>query len=85
MVRTFGVEADPSKRIRAKQGKAIRDVRTMRGMSIADFAEAVGVTVGAVSQWETGRTSPRQHLQLKVATALDVPWSMLFGLDGQVA
>lgn len=76
---------DPAKRIRQRQGKAIRQVREMRGMSTAELAENIGVTVGAISQWETGRFSPRQHLQVAIAKALDVPWSTIFGLDGEAA
>lgn len=85
MVRTIGTEKDPAKRIRHRQGKAIRQVREMRGMTIEDLAQAVGVTDGAISQWETGRFTPRQKHQVAVARALDVPWSTLFGLDGEVA
>lgn len=85
MVTQIGTEKDPAKRIRQRQGKAIRQVRQMRGMTIEELASVVGVTDGAISQWETGRFSPRQHHQVAVAKALDVPWSTLFGLDGEVA
>lgn len=85
MVTTIGTEKDPAKRIRQRQGKAIRQVREMRGMTIEELAQAVGVTDGAVSQWETGRFSPRQHHQIIVARVLDVPWLTLFGLDGEAA
>ena len=81
MVIKFGKEPDPAKRIRLGQGNRIRSTRKLRQMSIEDFAAAVGVTPGAVSQWETGRFAPRQHVQVKIATVLDVPWSSLFGLD----
>lgn len=85
MLRQFGTEKDPAKRIRQRQGRAIRQVREMRGISITELADSVGVTPGAISQWETGRFSPRQHHQAAVASALDVPWSTIFGLDGEVA
>lgn len=84
-VRKIGTEPDALKRIRQRQGKAIRQVREMRGLSMEELAQIVGVTDGAISQWETGRFSPRQHHQVAVARALDVPWSTLFGLDGEVA
>ena len=83
MVIRAGHEQDVAKRIRQRQGAAIRQVRTMRGISIRDFAAAVGVTDGAVSQWETGRFAPRQEMQVRIARALDVPWSVLFGLDAE--
>jgi transcriptional regulator with XRE-family HTH domain len=85
MVIRIGHEPDPAKRIRQHQGATLRKLRTYKGMSIEDFAEQVGVTPGAVSQWETGRFSPRQPKQLEIAKALDVPHSTIFGLDAEVA
>ena len=42
---------------------AISYYRRRRGMSQEQLAEAMGVTVGAVSKWESGTTTPdRQHL-----------------------
>lgn len=81
MVRTFGKEVDPGKRIRKAQGKDIRELRKLKGLSIQEFAEAVGVTEGAVSQWELGGYSPRPHHQVRIAAIFDVTWSSLFGLD----
>lgn len=37
----------------------IRKLRLGLGMSLADFAERLGVTVAAVSRWETGNRHPR--------------------------
>lgn len=85
MVITYGREADPAKRIRLAQGKRIRNARTTRGMSIAELAGSLGVTSGAVSQWETGRFAPRQHHQVAIARTLDVPHSLLFSLNGEAA
>lgn len=85
MVRTIGIEPDPAKRLRTRQGKAIRDTRKLRGMTHADLAEAVGVTEGAVRHWEEGRYAARQHHQVKIASALGVPWGVLFSLDGEAA
>lgn len=85
MVTQIGTEKDPAKRIRQRQGRAIRQVREMRGLTLEELARAVGVTDGALSHWETGRHSPRQHHQAAIARALDVPWSTLFGLDGEAA
>jgi transcriptional regulator with XRE-family HTH domain len=85
MVNRIGIEPDPAKRIRQRQGEMIRKLRKMRALSISEFAEAVEVSEGAVSQWETGRFTPRQTVQVRIAKALDVPWSMLFGLDHEAA
>ena len=79
----MGVEPDPAKRLRQKQGALIRQCREMRGMTIAELAEAVGATIGAVSHWENGRYTPRQEFQIRLAKALSVPWSTIFGLDAE--
>jgi len=81
MVIKYGREADPAKRIRLSQGSRIRQARKIKGISIEDFAGKLGVTPGAVSQWETGRFAPRQAAQVAIARELDVPHSLLFGLD----
>lgn len=37
---------------------AIKRIREQKGISQKDFAEALGVTQGAVSHWEQGRRKP---------------------------
>lgn len=84
-------EPDPGKRIRQRQGTHIRQVRTMRGLTVKDVADAINalevkglnVTAGAVSHWENAKASPRQVTQLAIAKVLDVPWSTIFSLDGE--
>jgi transcriptional regulator with XRE-family HTH domain len=86
VVLKIGREPNPAKRIRQRQGETIRKIRKdIRRLSIGEFAEALGVTPGAVSQWETGRFTPRQEMQVRIARALDVPWSTIFGLDAESA
>ena len=93
MVIRLGHEPDPARRrrstinygdLRLRQGEAIRKVRELRSMSIGDLAAAVSVTNGAVSQWETGRFTPRLEMQVRIARALDMPHSALFGVDAEV-
>lgn len=83
MVIQLGHEPDPAKRIRKAQGKKLRQARKLKQISRQELADALKVTVGAVSQWENGTTSPRQHHQLAIAKHLDIPWSFIFGLDDQ--
>lgn len=85
MVIQHGEEPDPAKRIRQRQGKAIRNTRELKQISTETLAEAVGVTSGAIRHWETGRYTPKAHHQVKIAQALNVPWGLLFGLDGVAA
>lgn len=39
-------------------GKTIARLRKAKGLTQAKFADLIHVTQGAISQWETGRTSP---------------------------
>lgn len=77
----FGNEPDAGKRLRLRQGAAVRTVRKMRGMTPQELAKKLNMSTAAVSQWERGTYTPRQSVQVEIAKALDVPWSMLFGLD----
>ena len=62
----------------------MRTRRKMLGISINELAEKLQVTPGAISQWETGRFTPRQHHQVAIAESLDSQWSDIFGLDSEV-
>lgn len=42
-------------------------MRKRAGISQVDLAKALGVTQGAVSQWEMGITSPRPSMLLRLA------------------
>lgn len=85
MVTKIGTEKDAGKRIRQRQGHKIREARKLRQLTSSQLAALIGVTESAVIHWENGRFSPRQPMQVKIAKALDVPWSFLFGLDGEAA
>lgn len=49
----------------------LKDVRIARGMTQRELAEAVNVTVGAVSQWESGTAKPTATNLLALMLALD--------------
>ena len=91
MVITVGHELDPARRLRQKQGKRIKEMRAFRKLTLRQLAAAMSqqqgitITAAAISAWEQGQSTPRQHLQVSLAKALDTPWSSLFGLDGEVA
>lgn len=82
---TFGREPDIEQRVRTRQGSQIRKVRKLRDLTVSELARRLDVSEGAIRHWEEGRTSPRPAVQVKLAANLDVPWSMLFGLDGEAA
>lgn len=71
--------------IRERQRLTLRTVRESRKLSQRQLATAIGVSNAAVSQWEAGTSAPTAPNQMKIAKALGVPWSTLFGLDGEVA
>ena len=48
----------------------LKSKRKARGLNQTALAEAVGVTPGAVSQWETGLTNPTLEMLVKIATVL---------------
>lgn len=91
MVITIGRDPDPARALRQSQGSQIRQIRQLRQLTLRALAErmcdqpGVTITAAAISEWERGVSTPRQHLQLSLARALDVPWSTLFGLDSAVA
>lgn len=49
---------------------SIRKQRKAERKSQAELAEALGVTQGAVSQWETGLTMPTLPMLAKIAEVL---------------
>lgn len=81
MVIKFGSEP-LAKRIRTLQGSRIRAARKMRGITLAELADTLGVHSSAISQWECGRTSPRPEMQVRIAQALGTQPSFLFNVDG---
>lgn len=51
----------------------IRDAREAKGLTQEQFAKLVGVTQGAVAQWENGLTHPSFDKLMKIADVLEVP------------
>lgn len=51
----------------------IRDRRKALGMSQGDLARVLGITQGAVSQWESGITLPAFGMIAPLANALEIP------------
>lgn len=54
-------------------GKAIRQLRTERGMTQEALAHAAGVTVGHLSMIERGHSNPTWATVKAIAAALDTP------------
>lgn len=59
----------------------IKAEREKRGMTYQQFGDAVGVTRGAVQQWEKGVTGPTRKNQPAVAKFLGISVAQLMGTD----
>ena len=60
-------------------GADLRSLRKSRGLTLSDLAEAVGKSVGWLSQVERDLSEPSINDLRDLAKALDIPMSMLFG------
>lgn len=90
LVETYGVEPDPAKRLRQKWGKRMRVTRARRGWTLEQLAELMTeagyqVTPQAISQWETGRTSPRYHLRIGWCKVTDRHHDEVFDMTDEAA
>ena len=57
--------------------KNIKKYRKLNGMTQKDLAQKVGVSIAAVSNWETGSNSIDIDSLFKVCEVLDVPISVM--------
>lgn len=64
-------------------GKNIRRLRKERGLTQEQLAEAVGVTVGAVSKWESGVSSPDIGMLPELADFFEISVDVLLGYQLQ--
>ena len=56
-------------------------LRTERGMSRRELAEAVGVHYQTIGYLERGEYSPSLHLALRIAAHFDVPLEFIFSIE----
>ncbi|MEM8555110.1 MAG: XRE family transcriptional regulator [Pseudomonadota bacterium] len=59
-------------------GRKVRELRQGLGVTISDLARSTELSVGMVSKIENGQTSPSLSTLKALASALNVPISMLF-------
>ena len=62
-------------------GQNIRSLRRKRQASQEDLAETIGVTVQAISKWETGKANPDLMLLPKLAEYLKPGGKLVFSWD----
>ena len=67
-----------------QMGAIIRDQRKMKNLTQQDLAQAVGVSVQAVSKWEVGQSLPDVALLPDIADCLGLSLEALFGREEKV-
>jgi transcriptional regulator with XRE-family HTH domain len=77
-------EVDPEM-VKKAWGQAIRDQRTVLGLSQAQLAKVLGVDQSAVSWWESGAKAPGVERQVAIAAALKIHPRILFAYPVAVA
>lgn len=66
----------------AEIGNTIRAQREEKGLTYEQLAEQTGITVAVIKKWEKGKIAePRIDMASKLARALDLPTSALFGVQ----
>lgn len=67
----------------ATLGEQIKAARKEKRLSLQQLASQLGVTVAAVSQWETGASSPSNKNRAKLGSLLNLSASDLIGVYDQ--
>jgi transcriptional regulator with XRE-family HTH domain len=62
-------------------GVRLKQLRKAKGMTQAQMAAQLGVSMPAICAWETGKARPRDARMKALANALGIPMSELFGPD----
>lgn len=60
-------------------GARLRELRTRRGLRLADVSESTGVSISILSRLESGVRSPSLDVLLKIARIFNVPLDELVG------
>lgn len=59
----------------------LKQLRKAKGLTQAQMASRLGVSMPAICAWETGKARPRDTRMKALASALGIPMSELFGPD----
>lgn len=62
-------------------GKQLKEVRKARGLTQAELAERVGVSLSTVKKWELDMNEPNSDKLIALALTLNVSTDYLFGRD----
>lgn len=53
----------------------LRQWRNLRGKTLKEVGEAVGVSAVTIHKWETGKGEPKASQIAKIEQVLDIKWS----------
>jgi transcriptional regulator with XRE-family HTH domain len=73
-----------TRRIARRWGVAIKAQRLRRGMSVAELADALGVSRPTIYDWENGRAAPSPERHVQIANVLGVHPRLLFTYPEEV-
>ncbi len=59
----------------------IKKARLAKGMTLAQLAEATGVSAAAICRYEKGIRNPKLAIVMKMAKVLDVEWYNLIDIE----
>lgn len=59
-------------------GQRLKEARLQRGMTQPELAEAVGVTKGAIGNYETDLSSPKEPILIKLMEVLQIDANYLY-------
>lgn len=59
-------------------GSRLKEARLRRGLTQEDLAKAVGVTKGAIGNYETGVSSPKEAVLIKLMNILGIDANYLY-------
>jgi len=69
--------------MRVNLGENIRKCRKLKSLTQENLAEALGVTVGAISKWELGASTPDIQYIVEMAEFFETSVDVLFGYELQ--
>lgn len=61
--------------------QTLREIRIAKGMTQEQLAQALGVTQGAIAQWENGQAHPAYNKLAKLTAVLGVSADELIGKE----
>lgn len=65
-------------------GENIRHYRRLKGMTIQELSDKVGISLSGLGHFETGKRKPRIETAITIAKALDINLYTLINEDAEI-